>query len=395
MKRRTCAMVLAGVLACGMLSGCSMKPANLDGTQVAVEVGEEQADLGSLASMVRYQQALTYDQYMSMMEQYTAAGYPVNTSEMWSGKLSDEDKESYQESVEALGVKTGLTVKTVGDRLLDSTVSVLASYMVASQHADEFGVSLSEDDHKKIADVADKFLKNTDKAVIESNGITKDSVVAYLEYFTLANRVKASYEAAQQVEISDEEAKTMDISFLRFPVNTNVEDSKEEGKKLASEYLDKYKKDSSYTFEKAIESDYSDATTGHDSVFVHAEDGSYIFSSDDIKALEKLSVGDVYDKVIEGPDGYYVVRMENPFDKDVTAKQKETLVQAQKESMYQETLSKWMKDSKIAFHPDVIDDIVISDRDIYTSVKDSDDSEEVEQDIVVGEDASGTSSSGK
>lgn len=369
MKRQAIGMVAASLLACSVLSGCQVKPLVLDGTQVAIEVDDEKATLGSLASMVRYQQALTYDQYMAMMEQYEAAGYPSQSSAMWSTSLSKEDKKAYQESSDALHFKTGLSLDTVGDRMLDSTTSVLVSYMVASEKAEEYGVSLSDADKAKIQEVATKFMKNSDQESLKNNGITQKDVESYLSYFTLFNRVKEVFMSQQDVVISEEEAKTMSVQFLRFPANMSVEEDKKKASKKASEYLKKAKENADYTFQTAVEKDYKDATIGQDTLFVHAPDGSYIFGKEDIEAMEQLSEDALYDKVIEGPDGWYVLQVLNPFDKDATLLQKENLLETKKETLYRDELAKWIKESKITYHTDVIDDIVVDDTIIYTSTK--------------------------
>lgn len=62
-------------------------------------------------------------------------------------------------------------------------------------------------------------------------------------------------------------------------------------------------------------------------------------------ALE-LKDGEVADKVIEGDDGYYVVRLDKMLDEDATENKEKTVISERKSDLYDSTLQDWVKEEK-------------------------------------------------
>ena len=60
-------------------------------------------------------------------------------------------------------------------------------------------------------------------------------------------------------------------------------------------------------------------------------------------ALE-LKDGEVADSVIEGDDGYYVVRLDKMLDEDATENKEKTVISERKSDLFDSTLEDWVKE---------------------------------------------------
>src|SRR5699024_5492660 len=149
MKKRIAACILAGVMGCSLLAGCSAEQKPVDGTQTVMTVADESATLGELALALRYQQAYSLDSYMSMMEAYGQTVSPGQT--LWGETLNDDTIKQMQEDMEKKSFDTGLSLKTEADYLQVSISYLLAQQLAAVSHADEFDVSLSDEEKTEIS----------------------------------------------------------------------------------------------------------------------------------------------------------------------------------------------------------------------------------------------------
>ena len=62
-------------------------------------------------------------------------------------------------------------------------------------------------------------------------------------------------------------------------------------------------------------------------------------------------------KVIEGDDGYYVVRLDKMLDEDATENKEKTVISERKSDLYDSTLQDWAKEEKIKVDDKVWDQI--------------------------------------
>ena len=91
-------------------------------------------------------------------------------------------------------------------------------------------------------------------------------------------------------------------------------------------------------------------------------------------ALE-LKDGEVADSVIEGDDGYYVVRLDKMLDEDATENKEKTVISERKSDLFDSTLEDWVKEEKIKVKDKVWDQITVTDSVsfVYKSADSSDD----------------------
>lgn len=374
LKKIVCGM-LAGVLSVSLLTGCGAK--SLDGTQTVLSVGDTDISLGTFTSLLRYQQAITYDYYQNMAASYAAYGLSADFSTLWDADLTENNTTT---DTEEDGWSSGLTVKTYADQLLDNVATTLASYVVVAQHAEDYGVSLSSDDEDTIAQVAKAFVDESDEKVLSLNGITEESVIECLTWYTLYCRVYDAYEAASDITVSDEEAQSMTVSYLRFTIDESSEDYATEDavKEQAAASLVEVLADTDMDF-TAYAEDYSNVYANTESMAVNSEnEDDYIFSLDDVKTLSALENGSVYTELLNDDSGnYYIIRMDNNHDEEATESYRKTLLSEKILDAFHEQMDAWAEELGVTYDVAVLSKVSVSDNIMYTGTKATTDDEDV------------------
>ena len=206
--KKTAAVALTGVLAAGLLSGCG--EAKLDGTKAVATVDGTSVPMGVLSLAVRSQQAnLEY-----MYSYYIQAGY---MSSLWDQTVDEDSEETYGQQ----------TVSSVLDQ-------VELMYLLKS-HAGDYGVEVTADDEKAIADAAAQFMADNTEEAIQELAVTEDQVKEYLELLTYSERMEHAIEADADVEVSDEEAQQSGFTYVLIPLDEEVEEAEEDADAEAEE----------------------------------------------------------------------------------------------------------------------------------------------------------------
>ena len=199
MSKRAAVAALAGVMAMGMLTGCGEK--KLDGSKTVVTVNGTEAPMGVLSLLVRQSQAQTNALYAQLM----GADYAVWNTEAEEGK-------------------------TYGEQLVENGLEQLELMYIMKEKAADYGVEVTEEDQKAIAEAAAAFMKANSPETIEKLAVTEDQVKTYLELRTYESRMYEPMVADVDTEVSDEEAQQS--SFTYVSVSTaDLSDEEKETKK--------------------------------------------------------------------------------------------------------------------------------------------------------------------
>lgn len=368
--KKIAAIGLAAVMTLGGLTGCSSEQ-KLDGTQTVVTVGDEKISMGTLMSMLRFQQATTYDYYQSMSQMYASQGYSIDVSNMFDRDVSNDESES-SDSKDKDTEKTGLTVKTSGESLVENVATALTSYAVLEQKASDYDVTLTDSDKEAIKKAAKSFVKDSDEKSLANNGITQDDVEKLLTYYTYYTKVYDVYSEKSDVTVTDDETKSMTVSYVQFTVSDD--DKKSDVKKSAEDFLKKCQDDADYLKDmenKANDVDGASFNSGSMAVN-NTEENAYVFTSDQMKKIVETENGAVYGEVVTDSNGnYYVVRMDNNNDKDAAASYGETLKSSKISEAFQKDLKSWKKDAKVTYKTDLLKKIKVTDNVVYTGTKES------------------------
>ena len=195
---------LCTCLALTGLSGCSKKD-SFDAAAPAVTVNEESASAGLLKFAVHYMQS----QYETM---YANFGYTGIINQDIYG-----------------------TGSTLGDSIKDGMTEEITHLLLAEQHMEEYGLSLSDDQKQAAADAAAAFIADNDAEVMEKMSADQETVQRYLELVTIQSMVEEAMVADVDTEVSDEEAAQRKIQYTLFTVAAEKESETEETTEVESE----------------------------------------------------------------------------------------------------------------------------------------------------------------
>lgn len=407
-KNRVLGLGLACVLAVSLMTGCSnSRTKNIDGTVVGLTVNDTTVNMGTIMTMLRYHQALMHDYYQNMYDSYAASGMNVVSSPIWDNELTSEDDVAVEEvSSESVDVETeteesvaedtetentetesavefpkAIEAKTYGQQFLNNVVDGLVEYVVTNEHAEEYGESLTGAEKSAIMVAAEEFCGENDEKMLKLNGITVSDVANYLEIYTLYQKVYHAYVDKADIEISDEDARCMTISYVQFASTVTGEDetSQEgvnEGLKQDAEAFLAVCKDTKDIAtadlgELAVNEGYDYTFSGEETMAVHDSEGQYMFPVEDIEAIGALKEGEVYDKVLVTDDGTaYVIRLDKAMAEEETEEYRKQLHDSKADEEFLKEYEGWRLNSTVEYNTDALQSVSISDADVYTIVDD-------------------------
>ncbi len=338
--KRAAVMAFSAFLVMGLLAGCSKKEETFDADATAVTINDETLSAGLLNFAVHYAQAESqyiYDMYFG------------------------ENSFSYD-------MGTGYTI---GDMVKEDAISSLEQMVLAKQHEEEYGVSLSEEEETAISEAAEAFIDSNEEELLTSMSATRENVEEYLSLTTIEAKMEPEMTADVDTEVSDEEAAQRRVKYAYIDAETEEEDDDgeeivyEEGEtetedpELRAALEDAYAKAEEVILLIEGGTDFDDALAQVDEDLTATET---TFGADDTSLSEGLITytDGVEDETlvttpIPGPSGYYVAYVESALDREATDEEKEEIVAERKEEALSELFSEWEEDADIS-----TDDAVIS-----------------------------------
>ena len=315
--KKAAVLAAAGALTALSVTGCS---GSINTDAVVVTVGDEEITLG----VANFYARMTQGQY----ETYYAGFMGITAKEMWTQE-ADGDK-TYEE--------------TTKEALL---VSLEDLYLI-SQHAGEYEVSLSEDEHKAIEEAVKKFDEaNTDEAKEIVSGYRKD-VQKYLELVTVSQKMADKMKEGVNEEVSDEEAAQKAMQYVYFSYtstddegnSTDLSDEEKESLKgTAQTFCDAVKAGAD------IETAAADAGVEVQTATFDAEsatpDAALVAAADAL-----ANEGDVTE-VTETEKGLYVAKLTSLLDREATDAEKQNIIEERKQEQYDSLLEQWREDTEI------------------------------------------------
>lgn len=387
-------MVTCGILAAALcLGGCG----KIDGTQTVLTVNEDNVSMGAAMFDLRYQQAEMYSYYEQMYAMYgmkmdgywstettEASSETSETSETSEASETSEtstasetasaSSESTETSTADSGKKT-----TYGQQFKDNVMDSLTDMVLLSQHADEYGVSVSDEDETAIKAAAQQFVDDNDAAMLEKNGITADSVAEYMRLYTIYARMQDPMVADVDTNVSDDEAKKSTVTYVRIKEADSTSSDSADGssteetqektfaslKDEAQAVLDRLKQEPDIA---SADMETIAKEVGDDTFTVQVSYGAddMVYDSKMKEAAATLSDGQLYDGVIEGADGnYYLVRMDSVLDREKTDANKQTIVTNRKSDRYDEIVAGWKDASEITVNDSLWKKATVEDAEQY------------------------------
>lgn len=304
MKRR-----MAGVLALlfvmtTALTGCSGSN-TLDSTAEAMNVSGVSVPLGEVNFYLRYQQTQMQSFY---------------------GSYFGED--FMNQDLMGLGTPYGETVR-------DTVVETLQEYYVVEAHAEELGISLTDEEKNAASEAAKAFLAANDSKALSAMTADEATVTHVLEMMALQNKVYNDRAATIDTEVDPEEAAQKRISYV-MTSTAGTSDADGNVTELTEDELSEKKELMEAILSEAEESgDLNAAAEAHElsaTSTTYGKDDSVL--DDAVKnAADALAEGEFSD-VIEAENGYYIVYMENTYDEDATQTKIQSILSQREREAY-------------------------------------------------------------
>ena len=339
--------ILASAILAGSFSGCG----KLDGTQTVATVDGEKVTLGLANYIVRDQQAQMESYYQMMAQSY---GMDMSTMQIWDEKTEDG--------------------KTIGESTKDDAMETIHTLYAMKSHADEYDVTISEEEKSKIDEAAKSFMEANSAETLEKLAVSEGDIVTYLELLTYRQKLHDPMVADVDQEVSEKEANQSTVSVVKFSTagtekddegNTIelTEEEKKAKKEQAQQLLDKLK-----ASENVVEADMDAMAQEIDeNLYAYTPSFTTAGSENDtleqsvINAVANLEDGQLVQEVVEGVDAYYVVRLDKKLDEEATANKKESIISEREQEQYDELVEDWTKDSKLKVEKNVWKKVEVTD----------------------------------
>lgn len=338
-SKRAAVAALAGVMAMGMLTGCGEK--KLDGTKTVATVDGTEIPMGVLSIMVRQSQAQTEAMYASFMG---GSDFAIWETEAEEGK-------------------------TFGQQAVEQSLEELETMYIMKEKAADYGVEITEEDQKAIAEAAAEFIKANSQETIEKLAVTEDQVKTYLELRTYEARMHDPIVADVDTEVSEEESQQSSFSYVSISTADLEEEETKKKKEEAQEILDNMKKDPEADFDevvKAVNEEYTALDGTFDTTAPEDEDdASSSYPTKVLEVLRSLKDGEMGPDVIETDTGYYVVRLDKINDEEATADKKDSIIEERKSELYTDTTASWREEAEITVDKKVLKTLTITDNNKF------------------------------
>lgn len=310
--KKIAALLLAGVICASAFTGCAFNK-----NETVATLGDEKISFGIANFMCRYQQARLEDAYKSYFG-----------DEVWS-------KDLYGNGT------------TLEDSTKSQMMETLQELYTLQLHMDDYNISLSDDEKKDITDAAEAFMKDNSKDALEEMGAAQDIVEEMLTLYTIKNKMYDAMIADVDTNVTDEEANMRAYSMLKIATNGSYDSNYQ-----YTEYTDEQKEQLTKEAQEiagAI-SEPSDLEAVAEQYGFSVTTGTYDSDDDQLDSDVKTALDDLQEGEISGlittDKALYIVRVDSDHDEEATEKNKETILQDRKDTLYKDTLADWEKKDK-------------------------------------------------
>lgn len=322
--RMACGM-LAAALGVSGLAGCG----NLDGTQTVATVDGQEVTLGLASYILRTDQA-EMEGYYRMLAQ----SYGMDGGEYWSTETEEG--------------------RTYGEDIKDNVMDTIKELYVMQEHAEDYGVSITEEEQAAIDEAAKTFMDSNDEETLEALAVSEDDVKTYMELYTIRQKMRDPMVADVDREVSDEEAAQTRVTFVE--VSTEGTETDEDGNTVdltdeekaekmdqAQQILDKVEaaEDPASADMDALAKEVDENLSAVERTFSSSGEGDEATDQAIKDAVADLEDGQVVPQVVEGEDAYYVVRLDLKFDEEATENEKKLIISDREDEQYDDLLAEW------------------------------------------------------
>lgn len=296
-----------------IFTGCS-KSNTPDAAAEALNVDGVSVPLGEVNFWLRYQQAGMQGMYASLFGEDF-----MNQDMMGTGSV-------------------------YGESIRDMVLDMLEEYYVVAAHAEELGVSLSDEEKQAAADAAAAFTAANSSETLSAMTADEATVAHVLELAALQNKVYKNRAATIDRTVDPEEAAQKRISYV-FTGRMITDEAGNRTEPTEEELAEKKALMETILREAKESKDLGTAAAAHDMSTVPATYGRDDTSLDEAlhAAVDNLKEGE-FTEVVETDAGFYVACMESTHDEEATQSKTESILAARGQEAY----SSWLDPLKEA-----------------------------------------------
>ena len=323
MKKRTVCLVALMSAMTMALTGCSVGN-SVDNSAEAANVDGVSIPLGEVNFYLRYQQT-----QMSMYSGYFGEDF-------------------MNQDLTGTGTIYGETVK-------DTVVQTLEEYYLVEAHAEDLGISLTDEDKAAAEEAADAFLAANDSKTLKAMSADKETVTHVLELMALQNKAYEDRAATIDTNVTDEEAAQKTITYVRSSTNGTADENGDTVDLTDEELAAKKEALNQIRDEAGADGDLNAAAENHDLSAVTTSYGAddENLNADIKTAAETLSDGE-YADIIEGDNAYYLVRMDSTFDREATDNHKQVILTQRERDAYTAWVDSLKENADITTNDDAL-----------------------------------------
>ena len=346
--KKTAVLALSAAVMGSTIAGCGGAKSQIDETAVAATLGDEEILLKEINFWAKYQEALVN----SASQTY----YSIFVSNGYTDEQAREAVEQYAGSL---------------DTVMDNVLESVETFHVIANHAEEYGVTLSDADLKRIDEAADQFIKDNKKSITTLMSADKDTVVEALKYYTIYIKMMPLMEAVGlDEEVSEEEALMKTYSYVYVELGETQDENGEtvsmtdaektqKGNELQN-FIDEFRASGETDFDAAAEeAGYS--VSAH-SYHPSDEEDALI---DLNKVAEELAVGSVSDVIELKTDdeltGIAILRLDTDKDLEQIETKKQSIIDERKGECFEALLESWKAEQEFTVNEKVTGTIKLED----------------------------------
>lgn len=232
---------------------------------------------------------------------------------------------------------------TFEDNVKDIVLAKIAQMKSVYLLAKEKGITLSEEEKETLSKAAEQYYASLSKAEKETMKVTKEDVLQLYTEYAMADKVYREIIAGVNPEISDDEARTLTVE--QIVLKTHTTDS--EGKMIA--YSESMKAETLKKMQEIRElaTDGEHGFTELASKYNEEENIRISFKKGEMDiAIEEVAFNlqtEEISRIIETPQGYYLLKCINTFDKEQTDAYKLVLEEERKNEAFGQEYEAFVK----------------------------------------------------
>lgn len=245
---------------------------------------------------------------------------------------------------------------TLEDQIKEKVKNEMAELKSIDAFADKQKIALSDDEKKALDGAAKEYFATLTEEAKELLGITVDDVKNLYTSFYKVEKVYDKLTADVQVEISDEEARVIEVNYIfiatcRLDENNNKIQYSENELNAATDKIENVRKllDVGTDFVTLAE-EYSDSDK-YNRIFARGQM---------IEAFEesafKLQQGQI-SEAVETEDGYYIIQCVSDYLVNETAMNKADMEDEVKKISYEESYEPFKKEQTFEFNDKIWEDV--------------------------------------